>query len=470
MYYVHIFLMTKKGDFGLSLIMDILLGRGQVIMNDPYWTSPELIEDSSNANNDNNISTKTDIWSLGMTAMEMCLGRVPYHNETPLQIIWRVPNKSPPKLKPNGQFSNQFIDFIAQCLTKNPSKRPSASKLLKHEWIKQAQTIRITQEIVYRVIPLMDKMKVNDDEEDDEDNDDSFDPKEEAIEEKVYDTDEETNESHKSWGSSPYSTKRKNIPKTTKQGFMPPNLDTNNGKKSSINATLISDADDENSDDDNSEDHTLRSIDEESDDDNKDENGVFFGNNHKTFNNMTNMLPPNNPSTPTMTKSSSIFNVKALFTSRPALENTPSAPPTSLTVKASNRQNQPQSARYGTGRKKARNKERVMSFASGQRAKTPSIISQRKKNKKRNFMVQRPTLKQGNKSMKNPEQESVVVEDVSSSDEDEKINDRKNSRKMSGGNKIIGFYKIRQEIKRDELGQKVICKGFHMKNLVMKIH
>eukprot|EP01084_Bolivina_argentea_P102186 183108_1 len=130
----------KISNLGVSNIMDELIGRGKIIMDNPYWTSPELIADSSSNKNDNNISCMTDIWSLGITAIEMACGKVPYGNKTSLQFVWHISNAEPPKLENKiNQFSKEFHDFVRLCLVKDPSQRYTATKLLKHSWIKQCK-------------------------------------------------------------------------------------------------------------------------------------------------------------------------------------------------------------------------------------------------------------------------------------------------------------------------------------------
>ena len=95
--------------------------------------APEIIEETS-------YSFKADIWSLGITAIELAEGVPPYSDIPPmrvsarlgcdLQAIFLIPNRPPPHLKNESAWSPEFNDFIKQCLTKDPEKRPSAAQLL----------------------------------------------------------------------------------------------------------------------------------------------------------------------------------------------------------------------------------------------------------------------------------------------------------------------------------------------------
>ena len=74
---------------------------------------------------------KADIWSLGITLIEMAEGTPPNIEEQPHRAAFRIINESPPRLSNPKLWSKEFYDFISRCLTKDPSKRPSALMLLE---------------------------------------------------------------------------------------------------------------------------------------------------------------------------------------------------------------------------------------------------------------------------------------------------------------------------------------------------
>jgi len=103
-----------------NLVMDWRLGQSAVQARRIYWRAPEP-----------HASSKLDIWSLGITCLELVEGRPPHWNLPPARVRQQVVNSPPPSLLHPNQHSDTFRRFIEQCLTKDPARRPDAKTLLQ---------------------------------------------------------------------------------------------------------------------------------------------------------------------------------------------------------------------------------------------------------------------------------------------------------------------------------------------------
>lgn len=99
-----------------------------------------------------------DIWSLGITALEMAEGKPPYGDIHPMRAIFMIPQKPPPSFRDPDRWTTEFIDFVSLCLVKNPENRANASDLLKHEFIKNAKPRSILNDMVVEVHNIREAM------------------------------------------------------------------------------------------------------------------------------------------------------------------------------------------------------------------------------------------------------------------------------------------------------------------------
>jgi len=123
--------MAKLADFGVSTKLQSTLSKRNSVIGTPFWMAPEVIQQSDYVEN-------ADIWSLGITAIELADGEPPFANIHPMRAIFLIPTKDPPTVRDPTKWSPQFIDFLAAALQKDPASRPSAKTLLEHSFVKEA--------------------------------------------------------------------------------------------------------------------------------------------------------------------------------------------------------------------------------------------------------------------------------------------------------------------------------------------
>ncbi|XP_062235120.1 TRAF2 and NCK interacting kinase b isoform X3 [Platichthys flesus] len=124
---------VKLVDFGVSAQLDRTVGRRNTFIGTPYWMAPEVI--ACDENPDATYDFKSDLWSLGITAVEMAEGAPPLCDMHPMRALFLIPRNPAPRLK-SKKWSKKFQSFIEGCLVKSHSQRPSTEQLLKHPFIR----------------------------------------------------------------------------------------------------------------------------------------------------------------------------------------------------------------------------------------------------------------------------------------------------------------------------------------------
>ncbi|XP_035309992.1 mitogen-activated protein kinase kinase kinase kinase 4 isoform X8 [Cricetulus griseus] len=124
---------VKLVDFGVSAQLDRTVGRRNTFIGTPYWMAPEVI--ACDENPDATYDYRSDLWSCGITAIEMAEGAPPLCDMHPMRALFLIPSLPPPQ-PPSKTWSKKFFSFIEGCLVKNYMQRPSTEQLLKHPFIR----------------------------------------------------------------------------------------------------------------------------------------------------------------------------------------------------------------------------------------------------------------------------------------------------------------------------------------------
>lgn len=125
---------AKLADFGVAGQLTDTMAKRNTVIGTPFWMAPEVIQEIG-------YDCLADIWSLGITALEMAEGKPPYGDIHPMRAIFMIPTKPPPSFRNPDRWSPEFIDFVSRCLVKNPEHRAIASTLLQHEFITKAPPV-----------------------------------------------------------------------------------------------------------------------------------------------------------------------------------------------------------------------------------------------------------------------------------------------------------------------------------------
>uniref|UniRef100_A0A1A8PRE9 non-specific serine/threonine protein kinase n=1 Tax=Nothobranchius rachovii TaxID=451742 RepID=A0A1A8PRE9_9TELE len=137
---------VKLVDFGVSAQLDRTVGRRNTFIGTPYWMAPEVV--MCETSKDRPYDYKADIWSLGVTLIELAQVEPPNHEMNPMRVLLKIAKADPPTLMQPSRWSPEFTDFLKRCLDKNVDNRWGAARLLQHSFVSTVTDSKPLRELI----------------------------------------------------------------------------------------------------------------------------------------------------------------------------------------------------------------------------------------------------------------------------------------------------------------------------------
>uniref|UniRef100_A0A670XRE0 non-specific serine/threonine protein kinase n=1 Tax=Pseudonaja textilis TaxID=8673 RepID=A0A670XRE0_PSETE len=158
----------KLADFGVSAKNMKTVQKRDSFIGTPYWMAPEVV--MCETMKDTPYDYKADIWSLGITLIEMAQIEPPHHELNPMRVLLKIAKSDPPTLNYPSKWSPAFRDFLKTALDKNPETRPTATQLLEHPFVSKVTTNKALRELVAEAkAEVMEEIEDNREEVEEED-------------------------------------------------------------------------------------------------------------------------------------------------------------------------------------------------------------------------------------------------------------------------------------------------------------
>ncbi|XP_012289083.1 neither inactivation nor afterpotential protein C [Orussus abietinus] len=158
-------LLTKEGeiklvDFGLARMIKGEMGKRKTCIGSPNWMAPEVV--TSKGDPESGYGSRADVWAIGITAIELADGRPPFQDMHPTRALFQIVRNPPPGLFRPANWSQNFNDFINECLEKNPDNRPFMAEIMEHPFLSELpeNDYPLTQEIKALAMNVKEKGRV----------------------------------------------------------------------------------------------------------------------------------------------------------------------------------------------------------------------------------------------------------------------------------------------------------------------
>ncbi|XP_065528256.1 STE20-like serine/threonine-protein kinase isoform X2 [Lathamus discolor] len=166
----------KLADFGVSAKNTRTIQRRDSFIGTPYWMAPEVV--MCETSKDRPYDYKADIWSLGITLIEMAQIEPPHHELNPMRVLLKIAKSDPPTLAQPSKWSSDFKDFLKKCLEKNVDARWSATQLLQHPFVTVTSNKPIRELIAEAKAEVTEEVEDGKDEDEEEETENSLLPAE----------------------------------------------------------------------------------------------------------------------------------------------------------------------------------------------------------------------------------------------------------------------------------------------------